>query len=164
MFSRILLAVDGSESGDVAADFTSALASKLGAAVRVVHVNELIVGGRGHAHETESEAMEVVDRSVGALRARGVRADGVHHLANCFAVARCIADAARDWGADAIVLGSKRRRRWRRFNGKGLRERVTKVTGLPVLTAPPPLTVARGLHVELLDQELAQMVASSPVR
>jgi nucleotide-binding universal stress UspA family protein len=137
------------------------MARDLGATVRVVHVNELLVGGRGFACESESEAMEIVDRAVASLRRAGVRSDGVHYLANCFTVGERIADAAGDWGAEAIVFGSKRRRRWGRLRGAGLRERVTALTGLPVLTAPAPLKVARDVHSESLDGELARLVAAS---
>ncbi len=65
MFTRILLAVDGTDSGDVAVSFTSGLACQFDAEVRVVHVNELLVGGRGFAAETELEAMDIVDTAVG---------------------------------------------------------------------------------------------------
>jgi nucleotide-binding universal stress UspA family protein len=161
MFRRVLLAIDGSKSGDVAVDFASAMARDLGATVRVVHVNERIVGGRGVAYESEAEAKEIVDRAVAALRGTGVVADGVHYVANCFTVGERIADTARDWGADAIVFGSRRRSRWSRLRGAGLRERVTALTGLPVLTAPAPLKVARGVQGTSLDRELAQLVAAS---
>lgn len=161
MFSRILLAVDGTSSGDVAVDFATAMAGDVGATVRVIHVNELIVGGRGVAYESESEAMEIVDRAVATLRSAGIDADGVHYLANCFTVDDRIAEAAQDWGADAIVFGSNRHRRWSRLRGAGLRERVTALTGLPVLTTPAPLKVARGVHADSLERELAQVVASS---
>ncbi len=147
MFNRILIAADRSESGDAAVSFTAALAREHSATVRVVHVNELLVGGRGFAAETELEAMDVVDRAVAQLRGAAVDADGVHFLANCFAVADRIAEAAQDWGADVIVFGSKRRRRFARFSGGGLRERVTAVTGLPTLTAPAPLKVARRIDI-----------------
>ena len=121
MFSRILVAVDGSDSGTVAVDFATALAHDPGARVRIVHVNELIVGGRGVAYESESEAMEIVDRAVATLRGRGIDADGVHYLANCFTSPERIAEAAQDWGADVIVFGSRRHRRWMRLRGAGLR-------------------------------------------
>jgi nucleotide-binding universal stress UspA family protein len=160
MFRRILLAVDGTNSGDVALDFATAMVRNSEATVRVAHVNELIVGGRGFAYESESEAMEVVDRAVAALRAAGVRADGVHYLANCFTIAERIAEAAQDWGADAIVFGSHRRR-WSRFRGTGLRERVMALTGLPVVTAPAPLKTARGVRAGSLERELSQLVAAS---
>jgi nucleotide-binding universal stress UspA family protein len=145
----------------VAVDFATAIAGDLGATVRVIHVNELIVGGRGVAYESESEAMEIVDRAVSTLRRAGIEADGVHYLANCFTVDDRIAEAAQDWGADAIVFGSNRHRRWSRLRGAGLRERVTALTGLPVLTAPAPLKVAHGVHADSLERELAQVVAAS---
>jgi nucleotide-binding universal stress UspA family protein len=160
MFSRILVAVDGSDSGTVAVDFATSLAHDPDARVRVVHVNELIVGGRGVAYESESEAMEIVDRAVAALRGRGIDADGVHYLANCFTAPERIVEAAQDWGADVIVFGSKRRR-WARLRGGALRERVTRVTSLPVLTAPAPLKVDHQVRSEALDKELADLLASA---
>jgi nucleotide-binding universal stress UspA family protein len=143
MFTRILLALDGTESSEVAISFATALAGMSDSSVRVAHVNELLVGGRGFASETERESMEIVDKAVGALRREGVDADGVHYLANCFTIADRIAEAATDWGADVIVFGSKRRRWLPRLFGGGLRERVTRSSGLPVLAAPAPLKVAR---------------------
>src|ERR1700722_13893248 len=142
MFSRILLALDGTESSEVAVSFATALARESDSSVRVVHVNELLVGGRGYASETERESMEIVDQAVGYLRRGGVAADGVHHLANCFTIADRIAEAAQDWGADVIVFGSRRRRWLPRFGGGGLRERVTGISGLPVRVAPAPLKLA----------------------
>src|ERR1700722_1092916 len=133
MFTRILLAVDGTRSGETAVSFATALARQSGSSVRVVHVNELLVGGRGYASETELESMEIVDTAVAYLRSEGVAADGVHYLANCFTIADRIAEAAESWGADVIVLGSKRRRWFSRFGGSGLRERVTGPSGRPLL-------------------------------
>ena len=164
MFRRILVAVDGSDSGTVAVDFAAALAHDAGAVVRVVHVNELIVGGRGVAYETESEAMEIVDRAVATLRSSGIDADGVHYLANCFNVPERIAEAGNDWGADVIVFGSRRHRRWMRLRGGALRERVTALSGLAVLTAPAPLKLARRVDAGSLERELAQLIVSSGSR
>ena len=61
-----------------------------------------------------------------------------------------IAEAARDWGADVIVFGS-RRRRLPRLGGAGLRERVTTVTGLPTMVAPPPLKMRRRVRARELQ-------------
>ncbi len=164
MLSRILLAVDGTASREVAVDFATALAREFNAAVRVVHVNELIVGGRGVAYESESEAMDIVDRSVCELRRAGVEADGIHYLANVFAVADRIAVAALEWGAELIVCGSKRRSRWARFGGAGLRERVTALSGLPVLTAPAPLKLGKGVVADDLERSVSQIVAAPATR
>ena len=150
MFNRILVATDGTDSGDAAVSFTAALAREHSATVRVVHVNELLVGGRGVATESEPEAMDIVDGAVARLRGAAVDVDGVHFLANCFTVSDRIAEAAQDWGADVIVLGSRRRRRFVRLGGSGIRERVTAATGLPTLTAPPPLKVPRRFEIRRL--------------
>ncbi|HEY3843849.1 MAG TPA: universal stress protein [Acidimicrobiales bacterium] len=159
MFDRILLALDNAESGDTAVSFTSALARRLDSEVRVVHVNELLVGGRGYAAETELEAMNVVDTATARLRGAGVPADGVHYLANCFTIDSRIAESALEWGADVIVFGSKRRRLLPRF-GTGMRERVTVLTGLPTLTAPAPLKFGRKVSHRL---ELASRVPEETV-
>jgi nucleotide-binding universal stress UspA family protein len=153
MFTRILLAVDHSDAGPVAVSYASALARADAAVVRVVHVNEFLVGGRGFTAETEQMAMQVVDEAVAALRSAGVDADGVHYLANCFTVPNRIVDAAHEWAADVIVMGSTRRR-FRRLMGKGLRERVMSITSLPIVTAPAPLGAA-GLR--LTDDALASL-------
>jgi len=163
MFSRILLALDGTESSEVAVSFATALARESDSSVRVVHVNELLVGGRGYASETERESMEIVDRAVGYLRRERVAADGVHHLANCFTIADRIAEAAQDWGAEVIVFGSKRRRWLPRFGGAGLRERVTGITGLPVLVAPPPLKLGRRHRGRELESVLRVPVGTSSI-
>ena len=79
-----------------------------------------------------------------ALRAAGIPTEGSLYLTSCFGVEARIANAAHDWSADVIVLGSRRRRRFARLGGKGMRERVTSLTSLPILTAPAPLAVGRG--------------------
>ncbi|HXN59198.1 MAG TPA: hypothetical protein VN886_01985, partial [Acidimicrobiales bacterium] len=48
---------------------------------------------------------------------------------------------ARERAAGAIVLGSTRNRRLRRLFSAQVRERTTRLTSLPVLTAPAPLRV-----------------------
>ena len=151
MFTRILLALDGTESSDVAVSFATALARQLDSSVRVVHVNELLVGGRGFAAETELEAMNIVDTAVARFRGAGVDADGVHFLANCFTIDDRIAESALEWGADVIVFGSKRRHWLPRLSGRGLRERVTALSGLPTLVAPAPLRVGRRVARRELD-------------
>jgi nucleotide-binding universal stress UspA family protein len=144
MFTRILLAIDDSPSSEVAISFATALAQQSSGAVRVVHVNEYLVGGRGFTVETQSEAIGQLEKAVAALRAVGIPTEGSLYLTSCFGVETRIANAASDWSADVIVLGSRRRRRFGRFGGQGMRERVTSLTALPVLTAPAPLDVAAG--------------------
>jgi nucleotide-binding universal stress UspA family protein len=140
MFKRILLAIDDSPSGSAAVSFAIAMAKDSGA-VHVVHINELLVGGRGHTVETRLEATAVLDTAVAELLDAGVAATGVVFTANCFNVAPSIARAAAELPADVIVVGSRRRARFAVLRGKSMRERITAVTTLPVMTAPPPLRV-----------------------
>ena len=152
MLKRILLALDSSDSGQVAISFTIALAGS-DTEVRILHINELLMGGRGMTVETPTEARFLLDDAVLQLRscgvtATGVVATGVVATATCFAVAECILAEATRWSADAIALGSARRRGLRRLASQGVRERVIRLGCLPVLTAPAPLRVE---HAELVQ-------------
>ena len=97
-------------------------------------------------------------------RGAGVDADGVHFLANCFTLDDRIAEAAQEWDADIIVFGSRRRRLLPRLGGRGLRERVTALTGLPTLVAPAPLRLGRRIARRELDpaalQPLEELIVS----
>ncbi len=141
MLKRILLALDSSDSGPVAVSFTIALACD-GAAVRIVHINEFQIGGRGLNVETAEEAGHVVEAAVAQLRSCGIQASGHASMATCSGIADYIVAEAASWPADAIVLGSSRRHGMRRLLSHGVRNRVIRLTHLPVLTAPPPLTVS----------------------
>ncbi len=144
MFERFVLAIDETSAGDVGVSFASALARQHGAPVHVVHGNLYLVGGRGVTVETREEATRLLDSAVAQLEAAGVETTGEVFHASVFGVAPRIADAAEDFGADAILLGSHRHRRMTRIFGRGVRERVIRATALPVLTAPSPLKLGWG--------------------
>jgi nucleotide-binding universal stress UspA family protein len=140
MLKRILLALDSTESGQVALSFAVALAGP-GTAIRVLHINEFELGGRGLTVETAEEAVTLVRGAVTELQQRGIDASGLASVSSGFGIADYIAAEAERWSADGIVLGSCRRRGWRRLLSQGIRERLLRLTCLPVLTAPPPLQV-----------------------
>jgi nucleotide-binding universal stress UspA family protein len=143
MFERILLALDDSPSGETAIVFASALARRTGASVHVLHVNERLVGGHGVTLSSRIEATDLVTGAVHQLAEAGVRADGSICVSSYRHVPGRIVATARKRGAGAIVLGSNRNRRLRRLFSARVRERTTRLTPLPVLTAPAPLTVTR---------------------
>jgi nucleotide-binding universal stress UspA family protein len=108
-FKRILLATDGSEPSDSAADTAISFATASSAEVRVVHVWNLEVH---HRHgfwdvEVRSEAEQLVDAIVTRLRAAGVKADREIRHADRAHVAGAVASAARDFNADLVVVGSR---------------------------------------------------------
>jgi nucleotide-binding universal stress UspA family protein len=167
MFRRILLAVDGSQSGEVAVSFVGGMARHSGAVVRVLLVNELLVGGRGYARLTDKEARAVVDDAVRALVVLGVPAVGEVRVGSPFDIAGRITEAATDWNADVIVLGSRRRRSHallRRLPGSGVRDLVTSLSTLPTVIAPAPLRTGRGQRV-VPDWDLAHLadLPSAPI-
>ncbi len=141
MFDSILLALDDSPGGDVATVFAAALARRAGAAVHVLHVNERIVGGNGLTLRSRHEAADLVTRAVQQLADAGVRAGGSVRVSTYRGVPGRIVEAAQDRRADAIVLGSNRNRGLGRLFSARVRERTTRLTSLPVLTAPSPLRV-----------------------
>ncbi|HTT52817.1 MAG TPA: universal stress protein [Streptosporangiaceae bacterium] len=153
MLNRILLGLDSSDSGPVALSFAMALAGP-DAQVRVVHVNEFQLGGRGLTVETADEATALVTDAVTELHQAGVKASGLAAVSTCFGVADHLVAEAGRWSADVIVLGSCRRRGMRRVLSQGVRERVLRLSSLPVLTAPAPLKVGR--------PELAAEVPAAP--
>src|SRR6266851_5394204 len=116
MLRRILLALDYSDSGQVAVSFAVSLAAP-GAEVRVVHVNEYVVGGHGLTIETAQEAARLADDAVSRLVSCGVQASACVRNTACFGVAELIVTAADSWAAEAIVLGSHRYRGLRRLRG-----------------------------------------------
>ena len=114
-----------------------------GAAVRVVHVNEFQLGGRGLTVETADEATALVADAVTELHRAGIQASGLAAVSTCFGVADHLVAEAGRWSADVIVLGSCRRHGMRRMLSRGVRERVLRLSCLPVLTAPAPLKVGK---------------------
>jgi nucleotide-binding universal stress UspA family protein len=142
MFDRLLLAIDDSPGGEVATLFTAALARRTGAAVHVLHVNERLVGGNGVALRSRQEATDLVSVAVQQLVDAGVRAGGSVCFAPYRRVPERIVTTALERSADAIVMGSTRNRRLGRLFSPQVRERTTRLTALPVLTAPSPLKVS----------------------
>jgi nucleotide-binding universal stress UspA family protein len=103
-----LVAVDGSDADDGAL----VEAVQLGARVLVVHVQHLMAAQPAAMSpgiaivEPDEEADEIVDRAVRELRARGIDAEGEKVVSP--SVAAAIATEAERFGADVVVLGSRR--------------------------------------------------------
>jgi len=163
MFDRILLALDDSPAGEVAALFAAALARRADATVHVLHVNERLVGGNGVTLRSRDEATDLVSSTVAQLAESGVRASGSVCVSSYRGVPSRIVDVALERSADAIVLGSTRHRRLGRLFSGQVRERTTRLTALPVLTAPAPLKVTSAAGVAAwtggLDQALDSLLS-----
>jgi nucleotide-binding universal stress UspA family protein len=156
MFQRLLVAIDGAESSDITLSFASAIAQQNGAVVHVLYVNEYVVGSRGVPVHTNAEATELLTGAVGLLRAKGIRVTGSARRAPYRHVARHIVSSAEDFSADAIVVGTRRRRRLGRLFSSHVRENIIRLSSLPVIAAPAPLDLpadGRLVMAEMLDEE-----------
>jgi len=141
MFRHLLVAIDRSSSTPVTLSYVTALARQDDASVHVLHVNRYLVGGRGITELPESEATALVDDAVRLLADEGVAATGSVARSTCFNIGAVVADEALDHQSQVVVLGSRRRKRLPAIFGQGTRERITRASALPVLTAPAPMRV-----------------------
>jgi nucleotide-binding universal stress UspA family protein len=141
--NHLLLAIDQSEAGEAAIDFTIGHAALSDAAVTVLHIRELSPMMRVPPLESATMARELVERSVAVLRDAGIPATGLVSSAREDAVARRIVEIAVEERCAGIVLGSFRLRGLHRLTGRGVRERVLRTSHLPVVVAPPALKCSR---------------------
>jgi nucleotide-binding universal stress UspA family protein len=118
---KILLAVDESKFSDAALQVVIAQIPPQGTEVLVLHVVEPITFSPppqmsgGYAPELESrvkDGRELVEREAQRLRAAGFKADGAVENGD---IREKIIDAAAEWRADLIVMGSHGRRGVQRF-------------------------------------------------
>jgi nucleotide-binding universal stress UspA family protein len=127
-FRRMFVAIDDSKAGKAAVDLVAEWVGGPGAGVCFVQVSE----ERRQRHSgVESESAptdaEQADRLVVRAPTRGARNRRL---------ARDIAEAAEDFGADVIVLGIDRRRLAGHRLAPSVRQQIMRVTDLPVLVGP----------------------------
>jgi nucleotide-binding universal stress UspA family protein len=136
VWDRLLLAIDQYESGRSALEFVAGVASANDASVRVLHIRELSRMARVLPLESPGEAEELVRETVGWLQSFGVPSEGRSCSVLQEHVARRIVQEALLWECQGIVLGSRRLLGISRLSGRGVRERILRLSSLPVLVAP----------------------------
>lgn len=102
----LLVAVDGSSTSDEVIAEAGEIASMFGATAFVLHVQRIVTADSVAIVEPDAEGLAIVERSVDALKARGVQATGQTVVSH--SVAFAIVLAAERVGADLVVLGSRR--------------------------------------------------------
>lgn len=116
MYKRILVAVDGSETAQRAQDAALELARQGGGAVRLVHAFEAGTYLAGIAYEPGviARAREYADDCLAAAlrkaQASGVPVDAQLLDSSTLRLGELVADAAREWQADLVVVGSHGKR------------------------------------------------------
>lgn len=110
MFKRIVWATDGSEAADRALPFAKGLATGDGVSLIVVHSKERFTGGRGSGYPVLADEDELEAKIRGQVEQLGKEGlDATFQLVSGAAghSAHLIADAAREAGADLIVVGTR---------------------------------------------------------
>lgn len=143
-FRRIVLATDGSEQSEAAVAVAASFARAAGAIVRVAHVWSLEVHHRHGVWDVEmrSEADRLITDAVNRLRALGVDADGELSRADNNHVAAAIAEVARGFNADLVVIGSRGLTDWQSIVQHGVSHNVLSALDCPVLIVRGALDTA----------------------
>jgi nucleotide-binding universal stress UspA family protein len=144
MNTNILLAVDVATVSPLrhvssAVDMTRALIRDDTDRVIVLHVREFSVARlpRTMFQHGGAPGRRAVDEVVSGLRAAGIRASGVVREADFGHVAQTIVDAAHEFDARVIVLGSRSRTGLPRVPVHDVATHVLHKCSLPVLVVPP---------------------------
>ncbi|HEY4887466.1 MAG TPA: universal stress protein [Candidatus Dormibacteraeota bacterium] len=149
-FRKIVLATDGSEQAEAAVDATIAVSRGSSTEVRVVHVWNLEIHqrhGQGDV-EVRSEARQLLDSTVERFARAGVRAEGAIRRADSDHVAAAVAIAAKNFGADLVVVGSRGLSSWQSMLKHSVSHQLISAVDCPLLivrgrtaTAAPPQRV-----------------------
>ncbi len=147
MYTRILVAIDGSPHSERARTHALGLARGLAAALRIVHVVDTGWLGVGMELAIDTAELGRARREAGgqllagaqaAARAAGVEAEVrlLEMATPAEHVAARIAGEAADWPADLVVLGTHGRRGLERMLLGSVAEGVARLSAVPVLLVP----------------------------
>jgi len=139
MFKTIIWASDGSEHADRALGYARGLADASSARLIAVHVKEILVGrGGGYPVQVdEDEVEEKIQGRVNDLKNAGLNVSYEKHGASAGGAAHAIADAAKEAGADLIVVGTRGQGPLTGLLLGSVTHRLLHVASCPVLAVPP---------------------------
>lgn len=143
MYKRILVAVDGSATSNLALKEAIKLAKDQGSLLRLVHVVEPIMefyGRRGaivaeYQSALEAAAEEIISDCSAMVRAAGIPFDAASIGIDVPSryICEAIDDEAKRWKADLVVIGTHGRRGFRRLLLGSVAESLIRVARKPIL-------------------------------
>ena len=147
MYSKILVAVDGSAHSRHALEHAIGLAKGLSATLRVIHVvdmgwlplgPELAVDLAALQEARRAAASQVLTGARETLQTAGLQADAdlLETATPTQHIASVITEEAANWRADLIVLGTHGRKGMERLLLGSVAEGVARMSSLPVLLIP----------------------------
>jgi nucleotide-binding universal stress UspA family protein len=141
MFKSIVCATDGSEHAGRALTVAKSLASEQGAKLTLVHVVQRIASGRGKGltwYANEEQVVAAVNKLAAELAEEGLNASAKILDDRGIQPAHDIADAAKEAGADLIVIGTRGHSAISGLLLGSVTQRLLHLAACPVLAVPPP--------------------------
>lgn len=140
MFKKVMWATDGSDAADQALAFARALATEGGREMPVAHCEELTMPGKGGGsfpvHANEDELQAKIERQVAELSGNGIAATLQLTRARVGGAAHALADAARESGAEVIVVGTRGHTALAGLLLGSVTQRLLHIAPCPVLAVP----------------------------
>jgi len=145
MYQRIMVAVDGSATAERGLQEAIQLALDQKAKLAIVHVIDVVIAygaGQwvgGYVEGTREFAQEIIAHARKTAQAAGIEPEiqSPEIVTTGYHVADTVAQLARDWKADLLVVGTHGRRGVSRMLIGSVAERIVRV-------APCPLLLVRG--------------------
>jgi nucleotide-binding universal stress UspA family protein len=138
---HVLVATDFTPASAAATDYAAGLAWRVGARLHLVHVLEepFVTSGSYEWHlpdtpDRREERYRYLLARLGKEAAAMAEAVTATTEVRTGDVTQAIAQAALDYGADLIVLGTRGRAGLRHFFGGDRAERLHRMTGRPIMT------------------------------
>jgi len=139
MYQRILVAVDGSATADLALQEALKWAQEGQAQLRLIHVIDVTSVGEGQAvpetiaRATRQKGQETLEMAARRARHVGVEVETVLLESHGQQFSRAIAEEAKHWPADLIVMGTHGRTGLARLVLGSVAEGVVHLASVPVL-------------------------------
>jgi nucleotide-binding universal stress UspA family protein len=141
MFKKIIWATDGSEHADRALALAKSLAREAGASLLVLHYVEHLAGPGAHgafpAAADEDDRQTRIAGQVRELAEQGIKANLKLVYGGTTGAAHTIAQAAKEDGADVIVLGTRGHTALAGLLLGSVTQRLLHIAPCPVLAVPP---------------------------
>jgi nucleotide-binding universal stress UspA family protein len=139
MFEVIVWASDGSEHSDCALDYARGLAEAKSARLVAVHVKEVIVGRAGGypVQVDEEEVEQKIKGQAKDLKDAGINASYEQRGTTAGGAAHAIADAAKEAGAELVVVGTRGQGPISGLLLGSVTQRLLHIAPCPVLAVPP---------------------------
>jgi nucleotide-binding universal stress UspA family protein len=145
MYTRILVAIDSSTTAQKALDEAIRLATALGASLCIAHAadeSSLAQHGMGLGtyinidkvkDDIRSSSNELLDQAIAKATAGGCKAERLLIESTKKRVAEMIAEAASQWNADLIVVGTHGRRGFERMLVGSVAENLVRIVTTSLL-------------------------------